>query len=242
MQTINTENPEHTEGTEVSSMSQQEIDSYVCGIIVDQPSVSSTDQNRDGHDGNVTIENTTSTLNLISSSNTMVNDGKHQTIGVDFSSNSGTGPGYLSPNELTPTSAVPRFFSNQNTSDDAASDNSSCCHDGLSLRARLSTKSVSSYCMANELNQFSEVAIESERTHLSKICYEVDNNLDYISTERIDSNDGNFCISGEKNNPNNNEANVEAHNNPDYISTENINSNSGNVGNGAVYNMDYIST
>lgn len=235
MQTINTENPEHTESTEVSGGSQQEIESYVCSVVIDQPTVLSTDQNRDSYDGNVTIENTTSPLNLI---NTVINDGKLHTNRVECSSNSGTYPGYLSPNELTPTSAVPRLFSNQNISDDTASYNSSCCHDELSVRARLSTKSISSYCMANELNQFSEVATESE----SKICYEVDNNLDYISTEKLDSNDGNYRISTAKNIPNNNETNVEAHNNPDYISAEKINSNNGNVGSGAVYNMDYIST
>lgn len=243
MQTINPEDHEHTEGTEVSSVSQQEIDSYVCSVVVDQPSISSTDQNRDGYDGNVTIENSKSPLSLISNINTMVIDDKQHTNGVEYSSNSGTDPGYLSPNELIPTSAVPRLFLNQNISDETASDNSSCCHDGLSLRARLSTKSISSYCTANDLNQFSEYATESERrTHSSKIFCEVDNNLDYISTEGIDSIDGKIRISTEENNQNNNEVHVEAHNNQDYIAMERTNSNDDNISNGVVNNMDYIST
>lgn len=242
MQTINSEDHEHTDGTEVSSVSQQEIDSYVCSVVVDQPSISSTDQNRDGYDGNVNIENTNSPLSLISNINTMVIDDKQHTDGVEYSSNPGTDPGYLSPNELTPTSAVPRLFLNQNISDETASDNSSCCHDGLSLRARLSTKSISSYCTANDLNQFSEYATESERTHSSKRFCEVDNNLDYISTEGIDSIDGKIRISTEENNQNNNEVHVEAHNNQDYIAMERTNSNDDNIGNGVVCNMDYIST
>lgn len=73
-------------------------------------------------------------------------------------------------------------------------DNLFCCYDGFSLRVRLSIKSILSYCMVNDLNQFLEYVIELERIYLSKRFCEVDNNLDYILIEGIDLIDGKICI------------------------------------------------